>query len=138
MKIEDIKFRAWDPLLKKMIYSRGLSQVLYGGAGDDIGLGLSLDASIKNWDRFSYGQRSFADCVYMQYTGCKDAKGKEIFEDDLILLDNEHPHLKNPTLHVIFKDGCFTYENTPFDYDGIFPSNAMNISVVGNIHEGIK
>lgn len=55
--MREIKFRAWDLISKKMV------QVIHFYNHNDV----------------------YSDYIFMQYTGLKDANGKEIYEGDIVV-----------------------------------------------------
>lgn len=67
----EIKFRAWHPLNKEMVYPINGQNFGYGGyTRSDI-------------------LRDFEDENIMQYTGLKDKTGKEIYEGDVVAVRNK-------------------------------------------------
>jgi len=113
-----MKFRAWDWILKKWIFK-------------DIGL-WELFSEIQ--DNILFYEISWENLkerlIFMQYTGLKDIKGKEIYEGDI--LSNEDDYLK---FIVEFDLGRFVaIDNKRHDiYD--LKMIASQCEVIGNIYE---
>jgi len=107
-----LKFRAWDKQQNKML---------------GIDWAITAQGGFINISEYTYED----DPIIMQWTGLIDKNGKEIYEGDLIKT------LDNRTLPVIFKGGCFGFENIfeikKFTY--FTKVLADTIEVVGNIYE---
>ena len=116
--MREIKFRAWDKVHKKMLEPSNVGDMM-----------------------FSYGQNydhiKSSDAFIMQYTGLKDKNGKEIYEGDLLLVDERR------TVKVYWHDELAMYD-TKFISDNL-PSNFFNelrnlswkhrTEIIGNIYE---
>ena len=106
--MREIKFRFWDDKVKKYIYH---DEIFYTGA-----------IEIHNCGKI----------ILEQFTGLKDKNGKEIYENDIILIDEKN-------YKMIFEDGCFQldhYDNGDY-YSGGDPlfTDYEKSEKIGNIHE---
>lgn len=88
--------------------------------------------------------------IFMTYTGFKDNKNREIYEEDILkvtCLDNNYT-LKEYTTRVIWEDGAFVIKSSDnisyYDtYLGAYKnSNTLNpiveLEIIGNIYEGVN
>jgi len=110
--MREIKFRAWDPISKKMIIPKEFIQLdkLYIGYFDESG----------------YPKIS-EDFILMQYIGVNDKNKKEIYEGDVIV--QKHGEIKGV---VRFRDGVFGVDTGK----AFYPFAAYkDIEVIGNIYE---
>jgi len=99
--MRDIKFRAWDEKNKRMIYNLRM-----------------FDLSDAD-EKLSIAE--LEECPLMQYTELKDKNGKEIYENDIVLV----PYNRFGNIIVEYKEG------TPV----ISKYKVSECRVVGNIYE---
>ena len=118
--MREIKFRAW--LKEKKI----MGEVL----GIDI---LHKEIFFSNEDVDCYEHTDFKDIEFMEYTGLKDMREKEIYEGDILSDGNNEKLYK-----VIFENGSFRaefegdFEEYSFDLIDVV---AQGCEIVGNIYE---
>jgi uncharacterized phage protein (TIGR01671 family) len=119
--MKDIKFRAWDKELKKMFYQRTLEQ---------------FDDSLLL--RFSHFEDE--EPIYMQYTGLKDIKGKEIYEGDIIKYHrHQGAYYESEVINkigvIVWEDDkcSFKIKHNGGDTEKLFTSHC--VEVIGNIYE---
>lgn len=89
----EIKFRAWNRESKTM------------------GKTFTLEGLAKITD---YGKEALANDILMQFTGLKDKKGVEIYEEDILKLDGGGELSLGS---VGFERGCFVFNADWFDKD---------------------
>lgn len=118
----EYKFRAWDSKINKMFYSDDCFFCLENGN--------LLERDGENgFDNDSQ--------IVMQLTGVKDANGKEIYEDDILIYE-----LNIPSLYLIVKwdndtGGFFLYDQESLEKDTYWNDLyfGKECEVLGNIYE---
>lgn len=112
----EIKFRAWDKNKKEMIPSESIVVPL---------------RSINNLSGY--------ELELMQYTGLHDKNGIEIYEDDIIQLEDR-------IVRVIWLEELATFDSKFIKYtdvrlygwDGVQNNYLKNYEIIGNIHENLE
>jgi len=114
--MREIKFRAWDTEINKMVYPVTFSVI---------------DNNLRPLKLNTDGNSSYKFFPLMQYTGLKDKNGKEIFEGDEINVDGYISQEGNRH-YVEFYKGAFG-SNVYSDFELL--SKYKNIEIIGNIYE---
>lgn len=120
MSNREIKFRVYDENKKQMVFNPTINDGLFYDGWTAIEDG----ANIKG--------------VLMQYTGLKDKEGKEIFEGDILMI--EQINGEKYVAPVEYKNVSFCVKVTREHYVIIFPENDWEegkkyYEVIGNIYE---
>ena len=107
--MREIKFRAWAVASKTMFFPNS----------DD------------GWEIKDGVLRELPNTILMQYTGCKDKSGNEIYEGDIVKLETpKSPYHKTRNLAIVF--------NQRFAQFCIDPCTAImgwkSVEIIGNIH----
>lgn len=106
--MREIKFRAWDKEQKRMLVP----------AMPTLGGGMT-------WREGSYDSSS-ENYALMQFTGLKDKNGKEIYEGDILLIDDIERHIVGWENSVLsFYQACAGYDTEGWN----------SAEVIGNIYE---
>ena len=116
--MREIKFRAWLKEERKMVNVETLF----------IGINRLCFGNSKTEDLFF---RDFEEVELMQYTGLKDKNGKEIYEGDIVVLNN----IENDNMCIV------RYEHSSYRLEGWSLREDLSnvedrfLEVVGNIYE---
>ena len=100
------------------------------------------DNTMYGWDDVVDDLNWFIKCgglqedsfVLMQYTGLKDKNGKEIYEDDLLILDTSMIYGEQSPLRVIYEKSSFTV-NGVTNLDDHLLNVSKYYKIIGNIYE---
>lgn len=129
--MREIKFRAWDKQLKKMVFT-GFYIIGETTVFDLLNQHFQATKKKGSLDRLN-------DAVIMQYTGLKDKNGKEIYEGDIVECKLDFPNYNLKTETFVVEYGKFIRKNHnagfyPF-YGTINAYEIIESEVIGNIWE---
>lgn len=130
--MREIKFRCWNT--GKRLQARMYSwEEMLESLSEEFNPAKSLFAPFINSEQF----KKNSWITLMQYTGLKDKNGKEIYEGDIALVEENEENPPYP-FEVIFNNAGFLFKsftgNTRLGVGTFFTET----KVIGNIYEGIK
>ena len=139
--MREIKFRAYSKNYKKMIYFDLTGKnIVSGGIYDGLGL------CDESFDR-GYDYLTDENFEVMEFTGLKDKRGNDVYEMDIIQMDNESKVLTlekaiveysygvarvRPTYDRFFRN---TLNETCYNFLGFKEKDGVSGLVIGNIYE---
>ena len=114
--MREIKFRAWNKQKKEMMKVSSISLE-------------NKEIAVKDFGTYHFFR--IKDIELMQYTGLKDKNGKEIYEGDIVVLNN----IENDNMCIV------RYEHSSYRLEGWSLREDLSnvegrfLEVVGNIYE---
>ena len=124
--MRNIKFRAWDKKDFKVRQVLGMS-FQHG----------TISVELNNEEYLQDGASRFE---LMQYTGLKDKNGTEIYEGDVLYveqidrIDPYIPHKKNVAVRYEGRDTAFVFDEEAGFVIGLY-STPRELEVIGNVYE---
>jgi uncharacterized phage protein (TIGR01671 family) len=128
-----IKFRAFCNVQNKMFYPKSLQHFsIYEDGSWDLHESVTIsdnECEVITGDTSDGEMAEFYDGVLMQYTGLKDKNGKEIYESDLLSLDDI-------VVEITFNNGGFQMIMNKNQGSSVaVQERVKNFEVIGNIYQ---
>ena len=137
--MREIKFRAWNKDWKMMVLPEDLQAIWFDGV---TACAADVEFNITTTD----GQRNknlWEDCekdevTLMQYTGLKDKNGVEIYEGDVLVIQDKNSvngDVENETSHVRWQKDIAGFIISNYSGEGFGSYKTEDLEVIGNIHQ---
>ena len=129
-----IKFRAWNGY--KKIMADYVSAIQNGDTqGTPSSVNVIVDGKNETWDIKN------DDVELLQFTGLKDANGKEIYEGDIIVSKPNGTTYESPKIGVVTRSKIspgWCYETVTDEYNIWTSGKYRTYEIIGNVHENAE
>ena len=135
--MREIKFRAWDKVSKQMFKIRLVDlydMTVYSAKSGDFICSYQRKTKYSKNENFKDVER----LVFMQYTGILDKHGKEIYEGDIFVHNNQKFEVIYDGTRFIGVDSDRSGNGYVCYVDSHYKDGSSSIEVIGNIYENTE